>query len=52
VNNGGEERSKGSTWDDRYGPRSEEANRLLNLFELFIGFINDHQDVKRLPAAV
>ena len=37
-------------YDDRYGPRSQEANRLLNLFDLVNGFIKDNPDVKRLPA--
>jgi hypothetical protein len=37
------------SWDDAHSPRSEAANRLLNLFKMIIGFINDHPDVKRLP---
>jgi hypothetical protein len=36
-------------WDDADTPRSEEANRLLELFNLIIGFIDEHPDVKRLP---
>jgi hypothetical protein len=38
------------SYDDGTTPRSDEANRLLNLFNLIIGFVNDHPDVKRLPA--
>jgi hypothetical protein len=36
-------------WDDAPTPRSEEANRLLELFNFIIGFIDEHPDVKRLP---
>jgi hypothetical protein len=36
-------------FDDAHTPRSEEAKRLLELFNVIIGFIDDHPDVKRLP---
>ena len=37
------------TYDDCCGPRSEEANRLLSLFNIINGFINDDPIVKSLP---
>jgi hypothetical protein len=37
------------TYDDLLGPRSEEADRLLNLFKMIDGVINDFPEVKRLP---
>jgi hypothetical protein len=37
------------TYDDKSSPRSEEADRLLNLFKLIDGLINDLPDVKRFP---
>lgn len=36
-------------WDDADSPRSERANRLLELFNVIIGFIDEHHDVKGLP---
>jgi hypothetical protein len=36
-------------FDDANTPRSEEATRLLELFNLIIGFVDEHPDVKRLP---
>jgi hypothetical protein len=37
------------SWDDRSLPHSEEASRLLKVFELINAFVNDRPDVKRLP---
>jgi hypothetical protein len=36
-------------FDDANRPRSEEASRLLELFNLIIGFVDERPDVKRLP---
>ena len=38
------------TWDDGTLPASAEAIRLGKLFELLMGFITEHPDVKRLPS--
>jgi len=47
-----EVRSRGMThtvsYNDGETPRSEEAERLLGLFDLIDGFLNEHPDVKRL----
>ena len=47
-----EVRSRGMThtlsYNDGETPRSEEAERLLGLFKLIDGFLNEHPDVKRL----
>ena len=39
------------SWDDRSFPHSEEASRLLKVFELINVFVNDRRDVKRLPVS-
>jgi hypothetical protein len=39
------------TWGDRFFPHSEEASRLLKVFDLINGFVNDRPDVKRLPVS-
>jgi hypothetical protein len=39
------------SWDDRSRPRSEEANRLLKLFDIINGFVNDRPEVKNLPVS-
>ncbi len=36
------------TYNDGETPRSEEADRLLGLFRLIDGFLQEHPDVKRL----
>jgi hypothetical protein len=38
-------------WDDNHFPHSEAATRLLKLFEMINGFLNDRAEVKRLPAS-
>lgn len=39
------------SWDDRARPHSDEANRLLKVFELINAFVNERPDVKRLPVS-
>jgi hypothetical protein len=39
------------TWDDRLFPHSEEASRLLKVFNMINGFVNDRPDVKGLPVS-
>ena len=47
-----EVRSRGMThtlsYNDGELPRSDEAERLLGLFDLIDSFLNEHPDVKRL----
>ena len=38
------------SWEDRF-PHTEEASRLLNLFDLINGIVNDRPEVKRLPVS-
>jgi hypothetical protein len=38
-------------WDDRFFPHSEEASRLLKVFQLINDFVNDRPEVKRLPVS-
>jgi len=39
------------SWDDRFFPHTEEASRLLKLFDLINGIVNDRPEVKRLPVS-
>jgi len=38
------------SWEDRF-PHTEEASRLLKLFDLIKGIVNDRPEVKRLPVS-
>jgi hypothetical protein len=38
-------------WDDNHFPHSEAATRLLKLFEMINGFLNDRAEVTGLPGA-
>jgi hypothetical protein len=39
------------SWDDRFFPHTEEASRLLKLFDLINGIVNGRPEVKRLPVS-
>jgi len=39
------------SWDDRFFPHTEEASRLLKLFDLINGIVNDRPEVKSLPVS-
>ena len=39
------------SWDDQFSPHTEEAIRLLKVFDLINGIVNDRPEVKRLPVS-